>query len=252
VKRTLLVIITVGLLCFFIVRNNNDPAAIVSALAKNGPVKEGNLVYRIYAFGILPVGYARINKETDETYNGSRAYHLSASAESANYLSAFVRATAQIDSYIDPQTHNPLAFKQEVSISNKKSVRKEITYDQQTGTMTMAGVKRQIMPDTQDALSAIYNIRAADFGKTKSLRMLLNTNQKNYLMEGKAATGEIKAAGKTFKLSFASLEIKRHDGNPYHRSKLSIAMLKDYGNIPVLIKIFASGAMINAKLVKIE
>jgi hypothetical protein len=251
-KKLFLLLVIAGLVCAAVVYDNGNPAMIISRLKKGGPLKEGNLVYKIYAFGLIPVGYARINKALTETYNGRNVYHLSASAKSADYFSRFFHAATQLDSYIDPQTRNSVFFKQKVSVSNKSEVTKEITYDQQKGTMTMAGVKRQILPNTQDALSAIYNIMAIDLAAHKGFAIFLNTNQKNYIMEGSVATKEVRAAGTVFRLSSADVEIKRHDGNPHHKSKISITMLKDYGNIPILIKVFASGAMINAKLVKIE
>ncbi|MFA5156204.1 MAG: DUF3108 domain-containing protein [Candidatus Omnitrophota bacterium] len=251
-KKIIFLFVITAVICFVIATVNNDPAAAIYALLKKGPIKEGNLVYRIYAFGFIPIGNAKINKAAAEIYNGNSVYHLSAAAKSANYLSRIFNATGQLDSYIDAQTHNPIAYRQRVSIANKDWAVKEIAYDQQNATMTIAGVKRQILPNTQDSLSAIYNIRLIDLNKVRDFEVFLNTNQKNYLMKGSVSAQTVTAGNKIFKIAVANAEIKRYDGNPHHKSKISIIMLKDHANIPALIKVFASGAMISAKLIEIE
>lgn len=44
--------------------------------------------------------------------------------------------------------------------------------------MAIAGVKRQMLPNTQGPLSVISNIRRIDFDKDKELEMNININQK--------------------------------------------------------------------------
>ena len=251
-KNILLVLLTAAIISGFIIHNNNDPAVIIAHLAKKEKIGSGELVYRIYFMGLIPLGEATLKRENAETYNGQNVYHLSAAARSAKYFSKIFSATAELDSYINTQTFNPVLFKQKVLVSNKSETQKEISYNQQNNTMTIGNTQRQIFPDTQDPLSAIYNLRRVDFNKTKEFRISLNTYKKNYLLEGKAEIKEERIANRIFHLILTQAQIRRHDGNPYHKSRVSIILLKEGGNIPVLIKISASGALINAKLIGIE
>jgi hypothetical protein len=118
--------------------------------------------------------------------------------------------------------------------------------------MTIGKTRRQILPNTQDPLSALYNLRRIDFNKTGEFKINLNTNQKNYLMAGEVKIRGVMVDREILKLIIAEAEIKRSDGNPHHKSRISIAMLEERQNTPVFIKIFASGAIISAKLVDIE
>ena len=251
-KNTLLVLLTVVIISGFIIHGNNDSATIIAHLAKKEKGGSGDLVYKIYFMGIIPLGEATIKKEKAETYNGRNVYHLNATAQSAKYFSKIFSAAAELDSYINTQNFNPIFFKQRTVISNKAETKKEVIYDQENNIMTIGSTQRQIFPDTQDPLSAIYNLRRIDFGKTKEFKISLNTNQKNYLLEGKAEAKTEKINNRIFHLILTQAQIRRHDGNPYHKSRVSIVLLKEEGNIPILIKISASGALINAKLIAIE
>jgi hypothetical protein len=252
-KNTLLVLLTVVIISAFIIHGNNDPVTIIAHLAKKEKTGSGDLVYKIYFMGLIPMGEAVVKKERAETYKGQNVYHLNAVARSAKYFSKIFSATAELDSYINTQTSNPVFFKQNTLISNKAAAQKEISYDQLNNIMTIGNTKRQILPGTQDPLSAIYNLRHIDFDKTKQFKIGLNTNQKNYILEGTAEIKEEKAANRVFHLILTQAQIRRHDGNPHHRSRVSIIFLKvKENNIPLLIKVSASGALINAKLIAIE
>jgi len=251
-KKMLLVLLTIVIISGFIIRSNNNPAAAIANLAKKGKINPGNLVYKIYFMGIIPVGEAVIKRDVAETYGGQEVYHLSAAAKSAKYFSSIFKATAELDSYINRQTLNPIFYKQKTVISNKGEIKKEIIYDQQNSIMTIGSTRRQILPNTQDPLSVVYNLKRIDFDKTNEFKFSLNTNQKNYIMACKSVTKQTKIGNKIFNFVIIEAEIKRNDGNPHHKSYISMALLKEKENIPVLIKISASGAIINAKLTAIE
>jgi ribosomal protein L21 len=83
--------------------------------------------------------------------------------------------------------------------------------------------------------------------------MNINTNQKNYSLKGTVVPKEISSAGRRYKVYLLKAEIKRRDkNNPYHRSKITMVVLRKDRNIPILIKVFASGALINAKLIEVK
>jgi len=166
-------------------------------------------------------------------------------------IAPLFKAKANLDSYINPEDSNPALFKQDISIAGKDVInKKEVNYDQKQGFMTLEGVKREIMPNTQDPLSLMYNLRKLDFEKSKSVEFGINTNQKNYVLRG---TVEKKASVGKYNVYCGKSDIRRRDkNNPYHRSQVTIWFAKDIENIPVLIRVFASGFLITVRLVEVK
>lgn len=248
-----IIIISIFVLVAFLVLwgwYNNDPKNILSDLLKHGGLRQGELVYRISLFGFIPVGEAVFKEAKEEKLDGRRVYHLSASAKSLKIVSPFLSGTVNLDSYIDRESLNPLVFKQEIFVKGKNDLVREASYDQAQGIMTLSGIRRQILPNTQDHLSAIFNLRRSDFDKINNYDISINTNQKNYSLKGKAQGGQIVLKGKTYKTVLLEASISRRDKNPYHKSTMSMLLLKDEGNLPIMIKVFASGAVINVKLIE--
>lgn len=253
-KKLLVIIFLVLFSLSLITWVKSKPGSIISTLTRSGGIKTGELRYRVYILWVLPVGEAVFEPEKAESYQGKKVYHLKAVAQSLSMLSGFFKASAVIESYVEISNFNPLLFKQIISIAGKPTIEKEVSYDQVNNTMTLAGVKREVLPDTQDPISATYNIRHMDFAKTKSVEMNINTNQKNYILEGSAKEEEIEVGGKKYGLVFTKAQIRRRDkNNPYHRSQINMILLKvGNENIPILIKVFASGFPVTARLVEIK
>jgi hypothetical protein len=209
--------------------------------------------------GVIPVGEAIFQREKTEEYlpsgkrgKGEFVYHLTATARSLSAFSKFFTGYAVLDSYIDRQQFNPMVFKERLLVTGKEGIDKEVIYDQRHGVMSTANVRRQILPNTQDPLSAIFNIRRMDFDKTKEFEMNLNTNQKNYILKGAARLLDISVNKKIYKTVFLEVQISRRDKNPYHKSRIRMVLLKERENLPVLIDIFAGGVFMNACLIDIK
>jgi hypothetical protein len=250
-KKFLILIIIVIIFCVFSFHNNNNPKIIISRLLKMGDIHSGELKYRVYMFGIVPVGEATFGVAKEEEYEGGKVLHLSASAKSLNYFAKIFSAQATLDSYIDMQQFSPMFFRQEINISGKSQVVKEVFYDQRNGVMSIGNIKRHIPPNTNDPLSAAFNLRKTDFDKVKELELNLNTNQKTYTVKGTAIQQKISINNNPFNITTLNVDIFRKDKNPYHKSSVTMLLTKEE-NIPVLIKVFASGIFISAKLVDIK
>ena len=243
-KKIFLVIISgLVLLCVISFNINSNPKGAVSLIKRNPDIANARLVYRVSLFGILPVAEAVFEPVRTEQYGEGKTYHLSATAKNLSVYSMFISTEARLDSYIDIQMSSPMLFKQKISTKGKADAGKEVYYNQAEGVMTMAGIKRNIPFNTQDPLSAVFNIRRMDFAKVKEFEMNINSNQKNYTLK---ADTRLKNG-----LVFLDAQIFRKDKNPYHRSNISM-VLCGKENIPALIKVFASGVLINVKLIKIQ
>jgi len=243
-------------LIFFLVlwvRFNTDPRGITAKLINSCGLKDGILVYRVELFGFIPVGEAYFSQPKEEELNGSKVYHLSVSAKSPKIISPFLSGSAEFDSYLDKVSGNPLLFRQRISLRGKPDLVREASYNQQKRVMTLAGVRREVLPDTQDHLSVIYKVRRSAPEKLKDFDFNINTNQKNYMLKGSSSEGAFSIKGKSYNTLLVKGDIRRRDkNNPYHRSSISMLLLKDTDNIPVLIRIFSNGAVIYARLVDIR
>lgn len=231
---------------------NSTPRAIISRLIKEDKLHSSKMRYRVYLFKILPIGEATLMDAVSQEYKGKKVYHLSAMAESLEVFSYFINAHAELDSYIETKSFNPLVFKQKLVVSGRRDTQKEVAYDQKSNIMFVEGSRRAILPDTQDPLSATFNIRRMDFTVAKDIEMNINTNQKNYLLKGTAHTDQIKIGSDTYGLVFLKANIYRRNKNPYHKTDMSIVLLKEGGNIPISIDVFNKGIFIHARLIDTE
>lgn len=252
-KKTLLVfLILILLTLLFIIQNNSNPDIIISQLLKKGDIKPGELRYAVNFLNVLPIGEAIFGLQKEEEYRGQKVYHLSAKARNLDIYSKFFTAQAAVDSFIDTASFNPFIFRQRLSIKGKKDIIKEVFYDQQNHVMSIEGTQRQIFPETQDPLSVIYKLKIMDFKQNKEFSININTNQKNYILKGTSEQRDVLINKKVYKLAFIRAAISRRDKNPYHKSSISMVMLQGKENIPIQIRVFASGILINSKLVEIK
>jgi len=137
---------------------NNNFRLIASRLnlrENPAPVK---LTYLINFLGILPVGEAVFAFDKTESFQGKDVYHLNARAENLKVYHFLRKATAVLESYVDQQRLEPVFFRQRFMLSGAQETVKEAAYDQENQVMQIGDVRRQILPGTQDPLSAIFNI----------------------------------------------------------------------------------------------
>lgn len=206
------------------------------------------LRYRIYLFGILPVGEAVISDKGEERFQGRYLRRLHASARCAGFIARLCRMTADADSYVEPASWNPVVFSQKFAFAGKEQV-KDIRYDQKSGTMVINGERRVIPPGTKDPLSAVFSLRAMDFSALRQVEFFINTNQKTYLLKGEAHLRRQRILGQPHALVFVKAGIRRKDGNPYHRSSISMVLDAHNNNTPVFITAAAGGIVVCARLI---
>lgn len=251
-KKLFLLLLALAAFCVILAVRNNRPGMIIARLKNQleGDISGRRLSYRVYFFGVVPVGEAEFSEEKSESQEG--LYHLSASARTLPMIAKFFAGSATADSFVELKNLTPVEFRQTLSVSGKPDTAKIVKYDQKNGVMELSGVKRKIFPDTQDPLSAVFRIRKMDFGQPQEISISLNTNQKNYILQGNAVLREIKLGGTPDKLVFVKAQISRRDKNPYHRSSITMVLLKDRQNLPVLFKVFAGGFFFTARLCSVE
>ncbi|MBU1997860.1 MAG: DUF3108 domain-containing protein [Candidatus Omnitrophica bacterium] len=253
-KKSILIILCILLLVISIsFYFNNNVGSAIQLVAKNTKINNAALVYRVYVFGIFALAKAVFEPVTIEDFGGRRVYHLQLKAAALDIFQKYLKLEALLDSYVDMDTGNPVYFKQKVISPGGEAKDKEVVYDQENLVMTIRGERRQIMPDTKDPLSAIYQIRRMNLDNLKELEMNINTNQKNYILKGAVVKKDVLMGKDKFELFVADAGIRRRDKNLYHQSKLNISLINhNKENIPILVKVFASGFYVSAKLVEIK
>ncbi|MBU1727422.1 MAG: DUF3108 domain-containing protein [Candidatus Omnitrophica bacterium] len=252
-KKLLILVIIIVLVAAFVINRNSNPNLIISNLMRKGEIRPGVLVYRIYLFGLIPAAEAVFYPATQELYKGSKANHLKAYAGVLKVFSRFFQASINLDSYVNPSSGNPYFFSQKMSAPGKEAALKEVFYDQQKGVMTLRGEDRAILPDTHDPLSLINKISRMDLSGLKDFEGSINTNQKNYCLRAGVSSKDSSIGGRVIKTYTLKGVVSRRDkDNPYHRSQVTMVLAEGKQNIPVLIKVFASGAFIVVKLVDIK
>ncbi|MDD5245835.1 MAG: DUF3108 domain-containing protein [Candidatus Omnitrophica bacterium] len=253
-KRFLAIILVVLVLMVMAsYQNNNNLKLIISHLAFNNFIKNGELSYQVALFNVVPAAEAVFKDKAGEDFKGGKVTHLSAEAKTSSIVSRFFSARAGLDSYINPANGNPLLFTQEIKTGKSDALKKEIYYDQNKHIMTIGGEERTILPDTHDPLSLMHKLRRMDFEKNRNFEMNINTNQKNYVLTARVTPREVSFDKKRYQLFLLKGDIKRRDKNPYHKSYITIYFLKHEDvNLPILVKVFASGVLINVKLIKVQ
>ena len=232
---------------------NNNPRIIISRLINTRDIQElTELRYIVYFLGIIPVGEAVFHPARINEFMGKDAYHLRATAETSRFFSRFFSAGTSLDSFVDVHQLNPLLYRLKLTVSGRKDINEEIIYNQKDGFMSVSGVKRLILPNTQDPLSSMFNIMRMDFEKIKEFQMNINAHKKNYILKGMVQNKDLSINNKLHKTYILKGKVFRQDNNPYHQSSFTIVLLKQNCNIPLLIKVFSGGVLIQVKLVDIR
>ncbi|MCX5696494.1 MAG: DUF3108 domain-containing protein [Candidatus Omnitrophica bacterium] len=253
-KKILIVILLAFVVLFgvSILLKNLSLRRITARLVSLNTAEIKELHYRLNMLGFIPVGEAVIYKEIPEEYDGRKMYHLNASAFTYNVFSGFFSGKAEVDSFVDTTSLNPVVFRQKLFVKNKYDITKEVFYDQSLGVMTIAGVKRIIPPGTKDPLSVLLYLRRMDPQGLKEFDININTNQKTYSLKGGGEINSKSINEKPYQLIKLKADIRRRDKNPYHRSSLSMLLVRVSENIPVKIDVFSGGFFLEAVLMDIR
>lgn len=253
-KIFLVFLFIVALLALKEISNNNPFTIIKYNHLENRLSSSGNIFsLRVTYQGLIPAGQARLEDKGEKLYQGRKVYHLSAEAYPLGIYSKFFNARIQVDSYVDTDKLNTLKFKQRLALPNKPQDVKEVLYDQNKHFMELKGVKRQILPGTQDPLSAIFYIRRQNLEIGKVFDININTNQKNYRFYARVTEREeyILEARKIGVWVLKGI-IRRRNKNAYHKTTLKLWLLDNPSKIPILVKTMSSIGQVTARLTSVE
>jgi hypothetical protein len=251
-------IITFLLACFafiLIQLNASRPVSIIKALnlqyGLSQPARD--IAFKANFFGFLGLAEAELRDRGEELYEGRKVYHLEGVARATKFISWFYNAYAEIDSVVDKNKLHSLRFTQTLVFPDKPKEVRTLFYDQENNIMELRGVKRNILPDTQDPLSAMYYIQRQELAPGKEFDININTNNKNYRLYIKVIKKEgYVIGGKKTGAWVLQGDIRRRDKSPRHSSAITLWVLDGPYKIPFLMKIISSAGPVTARLVKVQ
>jgi hypothetical protein len=259
VKKTLFFIVIILILVFvlfiLIQLNKNAPQSIIKNLdLKNRLTIEGKIMgFKANYLGFFGMGEAELRNKGDDSYQGKQIYHLEAKANVSKLLSIFFNAQARVDSYIDKNKLHSLRFSQTLILPEKPRDEKEILYDQDNNIMELRGIKRQILPHTQDPLSAMFYIQHQNFELGKEFDININTNQNNYRLSAKVIKKEeYVIEDKNIGIWVVSGEVRRRDKSPRHSLAITLWLLNNPSKTIILVKVITNIGPITLRLISIE
>lgn len=200
--------------------------------------REGEeLIFATKYMWVIPTGNANIEVKGPLTYQGRKIYHLFGKAETSPFFSRFFKASASIESYMDAEKLHSLRYKEETYIPEHEPEIKDITYDQKNLVMELDGVKRKILPNSQDPLSALFYIRAQEFEPGKTFIVNTIAKKKNYELKAEVLRKEVvKTLAGELEVWVLDSTIRRSDRSSYvHRGSFT-AWLAGETKLPILIK----------------
>jgi len=236
------------------IRNNNPLTIIKYNKLQDKLSADSNIfAFRVNFQGLIPAGHAILENKGEESYQGKKVYHLSAKASPLGFYTRFFKAGVQVDSYVDAAKLYTLKFQQSLDLPDKNKDKKVVLYDQDKNFMELNGVKRQIMPQTQDPLSAIFYIQHQEFELGKVFDLNINTNQKNYQLYAMVVRREEYALeGKKIGVWVLEGTIRRRDKNPYHKTTMKMWLLDNPSKTPIFIKTMTNIGQVTARLSGVE
>lgn len=248
-KKVIIAVLIILAAALLISAYQNNPKTIINkidiARLEN---QSKQLMFKIYFLGIFPLGKAVIEDNGLVRFEGKDLYLLSAQANADGFISKLYPFSASLESYLEAGTFLPVIFRQKLRTKDKEIV-KEARYDQVDNIMEIAGQKRNILPQTREPLSALYKLRRLDLDAVSNFELNINTNQKNYAFTGSIASVDIQTKNGPLNIYRLKGRIFRRDKNPYHQSQLEVVFLGNQHKTPLFIKVFASGALITARLI---
>ena len=197
------------------------------------------LTFILKYLGIIPIGKASV-KVKEWLYQGREVYYLTIEMKSSPFFSFFYPVEDRVESYLDAQKLHSLRFVEHLR-EGRHLMEKETIYDQKKhiAAYTIKTKNRtyrvKIPSDTQDALSALYYLRAQEFKEGEVIELSVNNHKKNYQVKMKILGKEkIKIPTGGF-LAWRAQPTIIQNGSP-QKGRAIVWFTADERKIPLLIK----------------
>ena len=201
-----------------------------------------NLIFDVSWFGIN-VGFGSLEVKEKVRINGRDAFHVVAVAKTNDFLSKIYPIHDEVHSYIDVEKMYSLEFRKTLREGGYRADEKMV-YDHERLMAHYESLKNktkkeiEIPSGVQDFLSAFFWFRRQPIEIGKSVRTLVNSEEKNWDLEIKALKIEVKELRGGKVIPAVLVEPKSHlKGILYDRGRVWVHFSADEKRIPIWIKI---------------
>ncbi len=216
---------------------------------------EEELTFTLKYLGIIPLATAT-SQVREWSYLGREAYYVTVEIKSLPFLSFFYKVEDCIESYFDARRLHSLRFVEHLR-EGRHLMEKETIYDQKkhiaeyTVKTKNRTYKVKIPADVQDALSALYYLRAQEFKEGEVIDIDVNNHKDNYQIKVKISGKEkIKTQAGKF-LAWKVQPTIIQNGSPKKEGAI-VWFTADKRKIPLLIKARTSIGPVKAYLSEIK
>ncbi len=187
-------------------------------------------------YGVVRAGDAKLAVEGYEVVDGEPVYHLVSTARSSRFFSTFFRVNDRIESFWSIERKVPIRFEKHIR-EGKYSKDVIIEFDHQNGVAIYGNSEeKEILPGTQDILSAFYYVRNHRLAPGDTVIIPNHTDGRNYPLEVAVIRRErIKVEAGEFSCIVVEPLLKSA-GLFKQEGRLTIWMTDDFRHMPVLMK----------------
>jgi hypothetical protein len=216
-------------------KNTNSPAA---PTAISVPFRPGeNLEYRVL-FSKYAVNAARIETSVVEQRNffGHPAWHFRAVAHTMDTTRALFAIDDEFDSYTS--TANLFSLQYEMYLHEQGKAQTNLYRMTGDGDPAPADVTAvRVAPGTRDAISFLYNLRAADWQRTPNLKAPVFDGRRLYDVVARVDTpqGTVSVPAGNFPAFRVAIQLFDH-GKELTDTRLWLWLTKDAPRTPVLVE----------------
>ena len=213
-----------------------DSIARCQPAAPNSAFGEGEWFQFSIQYGAIRAGDALMQVESVENVAGRPCYRLVSKAESNSFFSLFFKVRDRVDSFMDVEELVSRRFSKN-TLEGKHKDNFTIDLDHGSGTARYSdGAELELLPCSQDILSAFYYVRTVDLEVGRSVEVPCHADKKNYQLEVKVHRRE---TVRTPAGQFTCLVIEpllKSSGVFRQKGRLTIWLTDDEYKIPVLMQ----------------
>jgi len=214
--------------------SSSPPAPLVAAVPfRSGEILEYRVLYSKYS-----VNAARIETSVVEQrdFFGHPAWHFRAVAHTMDTTRALLAIDDQFDSYTSAVNLFSIQFEMYLHEQGKAQTNLfRLTTDNEPAPADATAVR--VAPGTRDAISLLYNLRAADWQRTPELRVPVFDGRRLYEAVARIDTpqGTVTVPAGNFPAFRVAIQLFDH-GREMTDTRLWLWITKDAGHVPVLVE----------------
>jgi hypothetical protein len=187
-------------------------------------------------YGVVRAGDAGLAVEALETVDGEPALRLVSTARSSRFFSTFFEVKDRVESLWSVSRRLPIRFEKHI---REGGYRREtvLRFDHATNTVVDGkGKQNEILPGSQDVLSAFYFVRTQALEPGDTLRVPNHSDGKNYPLDVEVIRRErVQVSAGTFSCIVVEPLLKTA-GLFKQEGRLTIWLTDDSRKMPVLMK----------------